>query len=520
MRARKMLHTMETGDNTFDDPGAAADGLGPVPADKRNLSWWDVAGLWVVMVVNVPSYFAAASLMELGMSCWQGIATIFLGNLIIYAPICLTAHAGVRYGVSFPVQLRAAFGIRGARIPALLRAVVACGWCGTESWIGGQAIFLLLLPRPIQSSSYSQPLGWLGTSPLELGCFLLFSLLQFAMLWKGMAGIHALGKYSAPVLVLLVACLFAWAYATAGGFGEMLSTPSRLSPLQFWPVFYPSLTGCVGSWSGVALNISDFARFARGQADQALGHLALPLFMAAYTFAGLAITSATEVIFGQAIPNPIELLSLINTSVFISILAFLGIGLATITTNIPANLVAPANVLVSLSPSTFNFATGSLLTGFISLVFQPWKLMASGKSFVYEWLVGYSAIIGPITGILLTDYYVLRRAVLDVAGLYAESPHGPYYYTGGYNVAAFVALVFGVAPAIPGFLHKVGAVKMTWGGFDVIYGCAWFFGVFSASLVYWLLSCGRARRKAGEAWTGGSMAEPLRLTAHPDLVDD
>ncbi|WOL11553.1 purine-uracil permease NCS1-like [Canna indica] len=509
---------MEAADDVIDP--SAGDGLDPIPAGKRTLSCWGMATLWVSMVVGVPTYYTAASLVELGMSWWQGVATIFLGNLVVSAPICLTAHAGTQYGVSFPIQLRSAFGVRGARVPALLRAVVACGWCGIESWIGGQAIFLLLLPISMRSSHYAKTVDWLGTSPLEIGCFLLFSLLQFAVLWKGMTGIYALGMSSAPVLVLLVSCLFAWAYAAAGGFGEMLSAPSRLAPPQFWSVFFPSLTGCVGSWATVALNISDFSRFARSQADQVFGQIGLPLFMAAYAFGGLAITSATEVIFGRPISDPLELLSRINTNFFISIIAFLGIGLAIITTNIPANFVAPANVLVSLSPSTFSFTTGSLVTAVISVAFQPWKIMGSSQSYVYAWLVGCSAVLGPITGIMLTDYYVLRRTRLHKEGLYSDSAYGPYYYTGGYNVAGFIALAAGVGPAIPGFLHEVGVLKTTWKVFDVIYGSAWFFGVFFASLVYWVLSCAcscrKAKDKACEAWAVAPMAEPLlRHTGTP-----
>ncbi|XP_042457345.1 purine-uracil permease NCS1-like [Zingiber officinale] len=512
------ISSMET-DSNFIDTGdlgrRGGGGLCPVSVAERTLSGWDMAGLWIALVTNVPNYYLAGSLVDLGMSWWQGIATIFLGNLVIVAPICLTAHAGVRYGVHFSVQLRAAFGVRGAFVPALLRAVVACGWCGIESWIGGQSIFLLLLPRSAASSPLAQPLSWLGTSPLELGCFLLFSVLQLAVVWKGMGAINALSRFSAPILILLVATLFAWAYAAAGSFGDMLSTPSRLSPSQFWPVFFSSLTGCVGTWASLALNISDFARFACSQADQVFGQMGLPIFQTAFTFAGLAITSATVVIFGRTISNPIELLSTINSNFFVSAIAFFGIALATITTNIPANFVAPVTMLLSLCPSAFSFATGSLLTAAISFAFQPWKLMGSSDSFVYTWLVGYSAVLGPITGIMLTDYYVLRRARLDVSGLYSDNEHGPYYYTGGYNVVAFVALAAGVAPAVPGFLHKVGAVGVTWEMFDVVYGSAWFFGVSIASLVYWALSrcCGWAGRRQRHREASSTRTEPLLCTA-------
>ncbi|XP_026657853.2 purine-uracil permease NCS1-like isoform X2 [Phoenix dactylifera] len=447
-----MLRSTDDGLELEPDASLLGSDLSPVPASKRTLTRWDIALLWVGMVVNVPSYYLAGSLVDLGMSWWQGVATIILGNTILLAPLILTAHPGTRYGIAFPVLLRSAFGVHGAHLPALLRALVACGWCGIETWIGGQAIFLLL-PRSITNSWYAHPIRWLGTSALEFSCFILFLLAQLAILWKGMAGIRVLGNYSAPVLVLLTGWLFCWAYLRAGGFGEMLSTPSRLGPSQFWSVFFPSLTASISTWSGVALNIPDFTRFAAGQSDQIAGQLGLPIFMGLFTFTGLAITSSTQVIYGRVISNPIHLLAEIGGT-FTIIAAIFGISLATITTNIPANFVAPANVLVSLSPSTFSFAGAALLTGIIGAAFQPWRIIESSDSFIYTWLVGYSAVLGPVSGIILTDYYVLRRMALDVNALCSADPRGPYYYSRGFNAAAIGALVVAVTPAVPGFLHK------------------------------------------------------------------
>ncbi|XP_010926587.1 purine-uracil permease NCS1-like [Elaeis guineensis] len=481
--------------------------LSPVPATKRTLTRWDIALLWFSMVVNVPCYYLAGSLVDLGMSWWQGVATIILGNTILLAPLILTAHPGTRYGISFPILLRSAFGVRGAHVPALLRALVACAWCGIETWIGGQAIFLLL-PRSIKNSWYAHPIHWLGTSALEFSCFILFLLLQLAILWKGMAGIRLLQNYSAPVLLLLTGWLFFWAYFKAGGFGEMLSTPSRLGPSQFWSVFLPSLTATISNWSSIALNIPDFTRFAIRQYDQIAGQLGLPIFMGLYTFIGLAITSSTQVIYGRVISNPIHLLAEIGGT-FTIVVAIFGISLATITTNIPGNFVAPANVLVSLSPSTFSFAGGALFTGFVGVAFQPWRIIESSESFVYTWLIGYSALLGPVSGIILVDYYVLRRMVLDVKALYSANPRGPYYYSRGFNVAAIGALVVSVAPAIPGFLHKVGILKATSQVFVVIYDNAWFFGIFSAAAIYWVLSCWRWPQRVS---TVPSVWEPLQPT--------
>ncbi|XP_072991430.1 purine-uracil permease NCS1-like [Typha latifolia] len=499
----------ENGFSLKTDSRLIGNDLRSVPAAFRTLFWYDIAGLWVGMVVCVPSYYMAGSLIDLGMSWWQGIATIVCGNTIILIPLILNGHPGARYGISFPILLRSAFGIQGAYVPALFRALVACGWCGIETWIGGQAIFLLLLPSSLKLSWYAQPLSWLGISVLEFCCFLLFLLVQLGILWKGMDRIKSLEKYSAPVLILMVACLFFWAYCKAGGFGEMLSTPSRLNPNQFWPVFLSSLTASITTWSGLGLNISDFTRFANSQFDQIVGQLGMPIFMGLFTFSGLAITSSTAVIYGRVISNPVELFGEIGGSTLTVVIAILGISLATITTNIPANFVAPANALVSFSPSTFSFLGAAALTGLFSMAFQPWKIIQSSENFIYTWLVGSSIILSPIMGIMLTDYYIIRRMVLDVNALYSDSTQGPYYYVGGYNIAAFSTLIICVAPTVPGLLHKTGIIASTSEAFLAIYDNAWFFGIFSASIIYWLLSQGRRNSKA---CVDPSMLESLQPT--------
>lgn len=446
-----------------------------------------MASLWVGLVVGVPSYYLAGSLVELGMAWWQGIATVVAANIILLVPLVLTGHPGTRYGISFPVLARSAFGIRGAHLPTLLRALVGCGWYGIETWIGGEAIFLLL-PKTIKQSSLSQFLPWLGTSPLEFSCFIVFWLAQLAIVWRGMDGIRELEKYSAPILIILTSCLLLWSYVNAGGFTTMLSLSSRLSSSQFWSLFFPSLTANISFWATVALNIPDFTRYAKTQTDQIIGQVGLPIFMGAFTFVGLAVTSSTTVIFGRLISNPIQLLGQIGGFTTM-ILAIIGISLATITTNIAANVVAPANALVNLSPSKFTFRRGALLTALLGIAFQPWRLLHSSESFVYTWLVGYSALLGPIGSIILADYYLIHRMNLSINDLYSLSPHGAYYYSGGYNLAAMTALVIGILPVVPGLLQKLGILTSVPDTFVAIYNNAWFFSFFSAGILYWILSC-------------------------------
>ncbi|CAN0926232.1 Purine-uracil permease NCS1 [Linum grandiflorum] len=484
------------------DPSLTNDDLNPTHPSQRTFSAYEMASLWIGLVVGVPTYYLAGSLVDLGMSWWQGIATVVAANVILLFPLILTGDPGTRYGISFPVLARSSFGIHGSHIPTLLRALVGCGWYGIETWIGGQAIFILL-PNSVKSGPWSHNLPWLGTSSLEFACFIAFWIAQLVIALRGMEGIRKLEKYSAPILIALTFALLTWAYVNAGGLGHMLSMSSTLTRSQFWALFFPSLTANVSFWATLALNIPDFTRFAKSRSDQVLGQLGLPVFMGLFTFVGLAVTSSTKVIFGRVISNPIELLEQIG-GVWTMVLAIVGISLATVTTNIAANVVAPANALVNLSPSLFTFRRGALLTALLGILFQPWRLLQSSESFVYTWLVGYSALMGPIGGILLADYYLIRRTKLNVPDLYTLSPAGEYFYTGGYNLAAIGALTVGILPVIPGFLQKVGIIQETNRIFVGIYNNAWFFSFFLAGFLYWIVSS-----LAGDGRRSGDGNDPL-----------
>ncbi|CAN6234007.1 unnamed protein product [Urochloa humidicola] len=471
-------------------PRSSSSDLSPTPPSERTMTAWDLASLWVGLVVGVPSYYLAGSLVDLGMSALQGVATVAFANLIVLVTLVLTAAPAVTHGLPFPVLARTAFGVRGAHVPAVLRALVGCGWFGIESWIGGRAIFLLLPSRLKSYPPLLAPVPGLGAAPLEFACFLAFWAAQLGVIMRGMEGIRKLEKLSAPVLFVLTAALLGWAYTSAGGFGRILSLPPRLAGAEFWKVFFPALTANISFWATVAINIPDFARYARSQADQVLGQAGLPLFMGLFTFAGLAITSATEPIFGHVVSDPIELLGRIGGPAT-TFLAIFGIGLATITTNIAANVVAPANALVAISPRRFTFAKGALLTALLGVAFQPWRLLSSSESFVYTWLLGYSALMGPIGGVILADHYIVRRTALDVDALYSEDSAGPYYFQSGFNVAAMVAMAAGVAPIVPGFLQNLGVLPTVSNAFAAAYNNAWFVSFFVAGAVYCLLCCGR-----------------------------
>ncbi|GAQ82450.1 allantoin permease [Klebsormidium nitens] len=465
--------------------------------EGRIFSIWDLTSLWIGLVVAVPTYYLAGSLVEMGMSWWQGVVTVFCGNLLVLLPMILNGHPGTKYGIPFPVLSRASFGILGTNIPSLLRALVACGWFGIQSWVGGQAIYTLA-NACLGGKLAQPPTPWLGTSVPELASFFVFWSLQVAIIWNGIESIRDLEKYSAPVLILMCAALLAWAYTQAGGFGSMLSTPSQFVPGgpkegQFWSAFFPSLTANVGFWATLSLNIPDFTRYAHSQRDQLTGQaIGLPLFMAAFTFVGLAVTSATVVIFGEAISDPIALLGRIEGVLPIA-LSLLGLTLATLTTNIAANVVAPANALVNLDPTRFSFRAGGLLTAVLGFVLAPWRLISSTQGFIFTWLIGYSALLGPVGGIVITDYFILRRRKLNVDALYTYGPDSEYWYRGGYNTAALTALAVGVLPNVPGFLQAAGFVASIPPIWRTVYNNAWVVGFTTAAVLYYFLMQSRGR---------------------------
>jgi NCS1 family nucleobase:cation symporter-1 len=450
----------------------------------------------VALVVGVPTYYLAGSLVEMGMAWWQGILTVLLANVIVLIPMVLSAHAGTKFGIPFPVIARASFGIRGANVPSLLRAFLCCGWFGIQTWIGGQAIFQLLNTLFVVHPHAQSPwplLPWLGISAPEFASFLLCWLLQLGFIWNGIASIKELERYSAPILIVLSAALLTWAYIKAGGFGPILSAPSQFVPGgakagQFWQVFFPALTANVGYWVGLSLNIPDITRYSKSQADQFVGQaIGLPLSMATFTFIGVAVTSATVVIFGHPISDPIKVLSLIG-GFLPTLLSLFGVILSILAVNITANVVGSANSLVNFNPRIFSFRGGGILTAVLGILLSPWRLMQSSQGFIFTWLIGCSALLGPVGGIMLVDYYSVRGRALDIDALYSRDEKELYWYTNGFHLPAMVALVAGILPNVPGFLATVGVVREVPLVFSVLYNNAWFVGFFLGAVVYWILS--------------------------------
>jgi NCS1 family nucleobase:cation symporter-1 len=488
-----MLETSATPDDAVGDPdfGSATlpdsaytnPDLAPTSLADRRWGMKDLAALWISMSACIPTYMLASSLIAEGMNWWQAVVTIFLGNSIVLIPMILNAHAGTKYGIPFPVYCRASFGIRGANVPALLRALVACGWFGIQSWIGGWAIYKIVA---IYIPAWEQlpPVAAIGINPAQLGCFLAFWAVNMLVIYLGIDSIRILLNIKAPLLLILGLALLAWAYRAAHGFGPMFAQPSQFAPGgpkagQFWAFFFPALTAMIGFWATLSLNIPDFTRYAYSQRDQVLGQaIGLPLTMGLYSFIGVAVTSATVTIYGESIWDPVEVLSRFRNPWVLS-LALGSLCLATLATNIAANVVGPANDIAHLWPRRISFRTGGLITGIVGIAIQPWKLIADPSGYIFRWLVAYSSLLGAVGGILIADYFLLRRTRLDLKALYRAE--GPYWYSGGFNPVALVALAAGIAPCVPGFLGTIGAIEVA-PAWTSMFHYSWFIS-FALSLV-------------------------------------
>ncbi|HEX6895326.1 MAG TPA: NCS1 family nucleobase:cation symporter-1 [Bryobacteraceae bacterium] len=453
------------------------DDLAPVRPENRTWGIYNYASLWVAMSVCIPTYMLASGLIAGGMSWKQAIGTILLGNMIVLIPMVLNAHAGAKYGIPFPVLVRASFGVRGANVPAILRALVACGWFGIQSWIGGQAINTMI--QVLWPAAASNPwCSWI--------CFFSFWLLTMVVIWRGIETIKFMEGISAPFMLGVGLLLLWWISRKAGGLGPVLDQPSKFHTTgEFISFFIPSLTGMVGFWATVALNIPDFTRYAKSQTAQVVGQaISLPTAMTVYSFIGVAATSASVTLFGQAIWDPVALLARFHEPVIASI-ALVALLVATLNTNVAANVVSPSNDFSNLNPRLISFRLGGLITGVVGILMMPWKLLTDFQSYIFGWLVGYSGLLGPVAGIMITDYFLIRRRSLDVAALYKSD--GKYRYRGGVNYRALSALALGIVVALIGLV----VAPLHW-----LYEYAWFVGFLVAAAAYWVAMRGNANEPA------------------------
>jgi len=464
------------------DPGALESSplynhdLAPVAVAKRTWSTYDYAALWVSMAHCIPTYTLASGMIIAGMAWWQALGTILVGNLIVLVPILLNSHPGTKYGIPFPVYARAAYGTYGANLPALLRALVACGWFGINAWFGGlalQTFFTVLWPR--WATLLGTVHGEAGTTWIS---FLLFWGLNILVIFKGMDVLRRVERWAAPYVLVMTAILVGWALWRAGGLGPILSRTSfdeSAAHTTLWAVLIPSLTGTIAFWSTLSLNMPDFTRFGRSQKEQVVGQsIALPSTMTVFAAMGIVITSASAVIYGKPVWNPIDLASHFTSRVIVGVAMFTAV-IATLAVNIAANVVSPANDFANAFPKKIDFKRGGLITGILGIAMMPWELVKDAHRYLDGWLGGYGGALGTVAGVLIVDYWLIRKTELDLESLY--SPEGIYRYKNGWNRAAVIATAGGVICALSGAVIPALAPLYQW---------SWFVGFFVAGGLYWL----------------------------------
>ena len=472
----------------------ANEDLLPVPLAQRKWTTYNFTALWVGMAHNVASWTLASGLVALGMDWKQAVLTIALANVIVLVPMLLTGHAGPKYGIPFPVFARAAFGIRGANLPALIRAAVACAWFGIQTWIGGSGIFLLA--GKLFGDGWSgagQFGGYPGTQWLS---FVIFWAIQIAIFIRGMETVRRFENWAAPFVIVGAIALLIWISVKAGGFGTLLDQPSKLGwGSGFWKVFFPSLMGMIGFWSTLSLNIPDFTRYAANQKAQLRGQsFGLPTTMTLFALLSVLVTSGSEAVYGEAIWDPVALAAKIDNWAGI-LFALVTVLVATLSVNIAANTVSPAFDLSNMAPRKITFRTGALITAGLGVVIFPWKLLASPEAYIFTWLGTVGGLLGTVAGILIADYWLIRRTELDLADLYKAG--GRYWYDGGWNWRALVAFAIGGILAIGGSHSALDTKGVKQGPFPVdgiipflkpLADYGWAVGLAASLLAYFLLT--------------------------------
>lgn len=455
--------------------------LAPVAVSQRTWNTWDYAALWISMAHCIPTYTLASGMIAQGMAWWQALVTILVGNLIVLVPILLNSHPGTKYGIPFPVFARAAYGTTGANLPALMRALIACGWFGINAWIGGHALqvfFVALWPGwhdLLGSASYPAE----GFANSQWIAFALFWALNIFIIFRGMELLRRVERFAAPFVLVMTAALLAWMLKEAGGLGPILERSSfdpTASGKTLMGVMIPALTGTIAFWSTLSLNMPDFTRFGRSQREQAVGQtVALPSTMTVFAAMGIMITSATALVYGAPIADPIELTAKFESRIIVAIATFT-IVIATLAVNIAANVVSPANDFANAFPKKIDFKRGGLITGILGVAMVPWELLKDAERYINGWLGGYGAALGSVGGVLIVDYWILRKTELDLRSLYMTD--GRYRYSGGWNPPATIATLVGAGIALLGAF---------WEPLAPIYDFSWFVGFGIAGGLYWLL---------------------------------
>lgn len=479
--------------------------LAPVPITRRNWGTYNYLALWMGISHCIPTYLLAAGLVAVGMNWVQALITIAAGNLIVLVPMVLNGHAGTKYGIPFPVFARASYGVFGANLAAILRAMVACGWFGIQTWIGGQAIYVLV--GTMAGAAWLHAGAVFGQPWTMWASFAVFWVLNMVIVLKGMSALRRFEAWAAPFVLVMAIAMLVYMVARAGGIGPIVYQPSKLGwGAHFWPVFFPSLMGMIAFWATLSLNIPDFTRFGAGQRQQFIGQaLGLPTTMTLFSAVAVLITSATVIVYHQAIWDPVVLTGKFSNPLVV-LVALFTLAVATLATNVAANIVSPSYDFSNALPRLISFKTGAIITGVVGIAIQPWRLLSNPHIYIFTWLEFYGGLLGTIAGVLIADYWVIRRARLDLAGLYRTG--GTYRYAKGWNWRALVATGAGALLAVGGASSAPGSGPFPAAGLlpllKPLYSYSWVVGFGAGFAVYAVLM---ALARAGTTDLGGHKPE-------------
>lgn len=472
------------------------DDLAPVPVERRTWTTYNYAALWIGMAHNIPSYLLASGLIALGMDWVQAFLTITLGNLLVLIPMLLNSHAGTKYGIPFPVFARAFYGLRGANVAALLRALIACGWFGIQTWIGGQAIYVIM--GKLAGDGWTNSATLLGRPWTLWLSFLVFWLINMFIIWRGMQTLRRFENWAAPFVLVVALALLVWIMSKAGGLGPILDQPSKLGwGSGFWKVFAPALMGMIAFWSTLSLNMPDFTRFSAGQRQQVLGQvLGLPTTMSFFAIISILITSGTAVVYGVPIWDPIALAARFENPVVV-VLGLFTVVVATLAVNVAANVVSPSYDFSNVAPKLVSFRTGGLITGVLGILIQPWRLLENEGWYIFAWLGTYGGLLGAVAGVLIAGYWVAYRTHLDLAGLYLRD--GRYWFNAGFDWRALVATAVGILLAVGGVYSNPGQGPFPADGLipllKPLYDYSWAVGLVASFLTFLVLHRPAPRRE-------------------------
>lgn len=459
------------------------DDIKPASRSERTWSTYNIAMLWVGMVIAITSFSFSASLVALGLSPVAAIINVAIGNLIVLIPMQINSHAGTKYGIPFPVFSRLSFGQKGAHIPSMARSIVAAGWCSVQCWVGGAAVSSII------GVFFS---GWDVEGTGRFIGFGIFILIIMYLTLKGSEGIKWVQAIGSPILIMVVLGLAVWTIKTGldydYSFMDLLSQPSDKGLLiesgGYWIVFFSGITSNIAVWATLALNIPDLSRYAKGQKEQLKGQmLALPISMTVLAIIGAFFAEVTRVAFGTAHHDPTIIMQWFESKIVIIIVA-LAVIIATITTNIAANVVAPANGFSNLSPKRISFRTGVIITCVLSIAYRPWWMFGSAGAWMFSFLGTVGMLLGPVAAILAADYMIIKKRRVDLKALYTEEENRYSYYK-GFNLRAIAAWLIAVfVPSLHQFFGVGGAV-MIW-----INANSYIFGFIVGFIAYVLLMKG------------------------------